>query len=133
VDPSQSRAELAAAEERLQRLEQELQELQHSAMRNAERAEAAAKAQHTAAMEFQKSCLAVESGTRKCKELKQQLTQMDSTMTVCARGGLMWGCAGHCVESSRPASFLDKASQHESVLSCRGMQQPKRKSPDWRK
>eukprot|EP00892_Ulva_mutabilis_P006903 jgi/Ulvmu1/4585/UM002_0314.1 len=82
ADPTQSRAELAAAEERLQQLEKQLQEYQHAAVENGQRADAAAKAQESAAMEFQKICLAVESGARKCKELKQQLMKLDASMQV---------------------------------------------------
>lgn len=82
VDPATSRAELVAAEEQVQKLDAELQEYRHAAAENAQRADAAVKAQENAAMEFQKSCLAVQSGTRKCRELKLQLQELDASMTV---------------------------------------------------
>lgn len=82
VDPATSRAELVTAEERVQKLEAELEEHRHAAAENAARADDAVKAQETAAMDFQKSCLAVQSGTRKCKELKLQLQELDAYMTV---------------------------------------------------
>lgn len=86
ADPTKSRAELVAAEERLQQLEAELEEHRHAAAENARRADAAVKAQESAAMDFQKSRLAVESGTRKVKELQRLLQELDASLTVCLHG-----------------------------------------------